>query len=287
MPAFLIEAVLYLGAVFQKTREWFGSFRPARAQAALLWFSGLVPYLIFSLRAGAFDRNAFYLLVGLTAVFSFWHAILPRRTAYDLGFLVIAAAPVVTRVFGRIYRDPSDHLRIGEVLGHLAWIHVGISALLVLREWDPGEFGFWPEREEWRDGFLYFLIAVGPLVGLALGLHDLRFDPATGPWWRVMALAVAQFFGIFWVVALSEELFFRGVVLKALDTWGATAAVALSSLLYGCSHLWWRAYPNWRDAIVTTLLGVVCGIAYWRSGSVKTPMVTHALVAATARMLFR
>lgn len=289
LPAFIIEGLFYLGSIFPKTRESFGSFRPARLQAALLWISALIPYLIFSLSAGTFNRNAFYLLVGLMAIFSFWHAVLPRRMAYDFGFLVIAAAPVVTRVFARIYREPSAQLHIGDALGHLAWIRVGIVALLVLREWDPGAFGAWPRKEEWRDGFIYYLIAVGPLVGLALLLHDVRFAPALGSAWRLAALSVGQFFAIFWVVALSEELFFRGVVMKAiLNEWRTpTLAVILSSLLYGCSHLWFRQFPNWRDAVVTTLLGLVCGIAYGRSGSVRTPMVTHALVAVTARMLFR
>ncbi len=254
-----------------------------------MWLSALIPYLIFSLRAGTFDRNAFYLLAGLMAIFSFWHAVLPRRMAYDFGFLVIAAAPVVTKVFARIYREPDGQLHIGDVLGHLTWIRVGIVALLVLRAWDPGEFGPWPRKEEWKAGFFYYLMAVAPLVGLALALHDLRFAPSAGPWWRLAGLGAAQFFGIFWVVALSEELFFRGVVMKAiLAAWSAPAvAVILSSALYGCSHLWFHEYPNWRDAIVTTVLGVVCGVAYWRTGSVRAPMVTHALVATTARMLFR
>ena len=33
---------------------------------------------------------------------SFWYVVLPHRIAYDVGFLVIAAAPLVLQVFRRL-----------------------------------------------------------------------------------------------------------------------------------------------------------------------------------------
>ena len=156
LPALAVEVGFYLASVFVQTRNWFALFRPARAQAAVLWLSALLPYLIFSLSAGTFHRNAFYLLVGLTAIFSFWHVVLPRRPAYDFGFLVIAAAPFITRVFPRIYLSPDRHLQ-ADILGHLMWIRVGIVALLVFRDWDPGSFSLWPKAREWRSGAIYYV----------------------------------------------------------------------------------------------------------------------------------
>ncbi len=50
-----------------------------------------------------------------------------------------------------------------------------------------------------------------PIVAIALGLHDVRFAPLQGAWWRIAGIAVGTFFGMLWVVALGEELFFRGV----------------------------------------------------------------------------
>ncbi|MGA8026940.1 MAG: hypothetical protein WB992_07320, partial [Bryobacteraceae bacterium] len=110
LPAFLVEAVFYLGAVFEDTRAWFSRINSRRAQAGILWISALLPYLIFSFAAGTFQRNAFYLLAVLCAAFAFWYAVLPHRFAYDFGFLVIGAAPIVLRVFQRIYRSPDDHI---------------------------------------------------------------------------------------------------------------------------------------------------------------------------------
>jgi membrane protease YdiL (CAAX protease family) len=288
LPALALELGCYLASVFVQTRNWFSAFRSARAQAALLWFSALLPYLIFSLSAGTFHSNAFYLLVGLSAIFSFWHAFLPRRAAYDVGFLLIAAAPLVTKVFSRIYLSPDRHLR-ADILGQLMWIRVGILALLVLREWDPGPFSLWPTLAEWRTGALYYSVAIVPVALLALATHDVRWAPLTGEWWRITGIAVGTFFGFLWVTALSEELFFRGVVARTLlDALPSrTLAIVLSSLVYGAAHLWFHTFPDWRQAIVAALLGIFCAAAYARTGSVRVPMVTHTLVITTWRLFFK
>jgi len=287
LPAFLVEAFFYLASVFEETRARFKRIRLPRLKAALLWISALLPYSIFSLATGTFERNAFYLLALLCAVFAFWYVLLPRRVAYDVGFLVIAAAPIVTHVFRRIYRSPDD-IRV-DILGHLMWIRLGIAALLILREWNPGAFGFWPRAREWRAGILWYFIFVIPIVALALGIHDVHFELVSGPWWRVAGIGIGTFFGILWVVALGEELFFRGVIERALlDTWRSTAlAVAVSALLFGSVHLGFRQFPDWRRAVTTVLLGIALGIIYARTASVRASMVTHAFVVATWRMFFK
>ena len=284
LPAFLCEAAFYLASIFKQTRELLAKLRLAKLQAILLWISALAPYLILSLLAATFNRNAFYLLAGLSAALSFWFAILPRRPVYDAGFLVLAAAPQVTHVFARLYVLPQM-----DILGHLAWIHVGILALLVLRQWKPGEFGFWPTPREWQVGVFVFLLAIAPLIGLAQALHDVRFVVPHAAWWRFAGEGIGTFFGILWVVALSEELFFRGVIQRALaGQWrNAAPAILVSAMLFGAAHLWVRDFPNWRHAVVASLLGIACGIAYWWSGSVRASMVTHAFVVVTWRLFFR
>lgn len=287
LPSFLLEATFYLGATFEDTREAFARLGSRRTQAGLLWLSSLLPYLVFSLVSGTLAANAFYLLALLSAVFSFWYIVLPRRSAYDLGFLAIAAAPVITGVFQRIYRSPDPHIHV-DILGHLMWIRVGILALLVLRGWNPGKFSLWPKPNEWKIGTVYYLVVLFPICLLAVGIHDVRFAPLSGEPWRIAAIGIGTFFGILWVVALSEELFFRGVITPVvLKAWRSPLlAVVVSALLYGSAHLWFRGFPNWRHALVTTLLGLACGAAYLRSGSVRAPMVTHALIVTTSRLFF-
>jgi uncharacterized protein len=288
LPAFLLEAFFYTAAITEETRIRLVRIRGSARQAALLWLSAVLPYLVFSLAAGTFQRNAFYLLVLLCGILAFWYVLTPRRIVYDIGFLAIAAAPILLRVFRRIYLSPDPQLRI-DALGHLMWIRLAIVALLVFRKWNPGAFGFWPRRDEWRTGMLWYGLAIVPIVALALGIHDVRFEPAAGNWWQILGIGLGTFFGILWVVALSEELFFRGVIERAiLKSWGSPVlAVGLSALFYGSAHLWFRHFPDWRRALVAGVLGVACGIAYLRTDSVRASMVTHAFVVATWRMFFK
>jgi membrane protease YdiL (CAAX protease family) len=104
----------------------------------------------------------------------------------------------------------------------------------------------------------------------------------------VAGIGIGTFFGILWVVALGENLLFQGVIVQAIrKAWGSPiAAVLIASALFGCAHLWFHEFPNWRRALVAGALGVPFGILYLRSGSVRAVMVTHSLVVAVSRVLF-
>ncbi len=288
LPAFGLEICFYLGTLLAETRSRLARIRPELTQAALLWISALAPYLVFALGAGTFEIHAFELLLLLTGLVSFWFFLMPRRIAYDAGFLIITAAPLIARAFQHIYVSPNHHLRI-DVLGHLMWIRIGVFALLVFRGWHPGSFGLWPGLRDWRVGIAYYLAAIIPLGVMANLLGEFRFAPITGPWWQIILTGGATFFGVLWVVALAEELFFRGFIERALLDMRIPTIVAViaSAVLFGCAHLWFRHFPDWRHALIAGILGIACGYAYVQTGSVRAPMVTHACTVLTWRMLFR
>jgi membrane protease YdiL (CAAX protease family) len=288
LPAFLIESFFYLAAGFESTRAVFAGIRSPSRQALLLLVSGLLPYFILSTPTGLFRLNAFLLLGCLVAVCSFWHVILPRRPAFDVGFLVLIAAPLIARAFPRIYLTPDSSLATN-ILGHLMWIRVTSLAFLFIRGWDAGPVGFWPSWREWRWGALTFAMAATALAIAAQSIHFASFAPAHGEFWWIAAKALGYFFGTLWVVAFFEELFCRGVVLRgllksALPSW---VAIVISSLAFGSVHLWYREFPNWRFAVMASIAGVFYAIAYLRGGSVRASMITHALTVTAWRMLFK
>jgi membrane protease YdiL (CAAX protease family) len=288
LPAFMVETLFYLGSLFENSRRWFASLGGARRQAALLWLSALLPYLIFSIGAGVVTRNGFYLLALLSGILAFWHAVLPRRLAYDAGFLIVAAAPFITKVFSRIYVSPDQHLKV-DILGHLMWIRLGLISLLVFREWDPGPIGLWPKKREWLIGTLWFVLMILPISFTALELHDVRFSPLPYPWWKIAGIAVGTFFGFLWVVSLAEELFFRGFIQRALldSAKSPVLAILVTAVLFGSVHLWFHQFPNWQRSAVVVILGIGCGLAYLQTGSIRASMVTHALTIVCWRILFK
>ena len=101
-------------------------------------------------------------------------------------------------------------------------------------------------------------------------------------------VAAGTFLGIYAVLALFEELLFRGILqnLTAASLGRPVAAQTLTSLIFGLCHLSFRGFPNWRFAIVATLLGWFCGQAYRERATIVAAMITHALVVTGWRLLF-
>jgi uncharacterized protein len=288
LPAFLVESFFYLAAGFESTRAVFARIPSPSRQALVLVVSGLLPYFIVTMMTGLFRSNAFLLLAALVALASFWHVLLPRRAAYDIGFLVLVAAPMIAKAFPRIYLSPDPKLHI-DILGHLMWVRVTVFALLVIRGWDAGPVGFWPSLREWRWGASVFVAAALVLGITAQFIHFAAFAAPQGDWWWIAAQIIGYFLGALFVVAFFEEVFCRGYVLRALEKLALPlwAAVLISSLAFGSVHLWYREFPNWRFAFMGTIAGVFYAIAYLRGGSVRASMVTHALTVMAWKMLFK
>lgn len=91
------------------------------------------------------------------------------------------------------------------------------------------------------------------------------------PLWVVLAVIAVT-------PAICEELFFRGVVMSGLRRLGQWQAIGISSLLFAVAHASiYRLLP-------TFVLGVLLGFLVWKTGSILTGMVVHALnngIAAT------
>lgn len=286
LPACLVESFFYVSTLFEHTRSWFRDRGHTAGRFGALIVSAILPYLILTLGSGTFQVRAFVLLTFLVLVLAGWHLVLPRRVVYDAGFLAIAAAPVVVRAFGRIYPSFASHLKL-DILGQLMWIRIAVVALLVFREWNPGPFGLWPKAREWKVGMFWFSVSIVPLACLAVAVNDVRF--AVPELVRGLELMVGTFFGFFWISGLGEELYFRGVIERALfsSTRQWPVAVVASALLFGSVHLWFHTFPDWQRAATASCLGLSCGAAYAQTGSIRASMVTHSMAVAVLKTFFR
>jgi hypothetical protein len=118
----------------------------------------------------------------------------------------------------------------------------------------------------------------------ALGLFHLRAHPLNA------LQAFGTFLGVLWVVALSEEFIFRGLLEQWLECWtgSGTGALIVTSAIFGSAHLGFhRIFPNWRWAIVAGILGLFLGLAWRSARSVQASMVTHALIVTLWRVFLQ
>jgi membrane protease YdiL (CAAX protease family) len=277
--AFLIEIPFYLSPAFAALRARLGK-QPKSHAASLLAASAALPWLVYAPATGEAQAGNFILLLAVALIVAFWYVALPPAPASDALFLALVAGIYLSKIFDRIYLSPIPKLPIS-VLGHLMLIRTAALAVLVLRGNVNAEYRFLPNRKETFAGLRYFAMML-PVIAFAywaLGLVKLRAHP-NGSGLTIL-LAIGTFLAILWVVALSEEFFFRGLLQQWIEQWTGSRNIALiaAALIFGCAHLGFhRIFPNWRWAIVAAVLGVFCGLAWRNSRSVQAAMVTHALI---------
>ncbi len=282
IAAFLLEYSFYLVPGFEAVRESLRRHLSRGALALAMAVTALAPYLAYSFFTGKFNVTSFALLVAIAAAVSFWYVTLRPSPPADILFLALLACIVFSRVLGDIYKSPIL-VRV-DILGQLMLIRTGALAALELRRVEGIGFGFIPTQKECVAGVRYFFyfLPVGFPLALAVGLVQLNFTGFL--FWQTLV----TFCGALWVIALSEEFFFRGLLQQWLTAWTARPVLALmaASLLFGAAHLPFRSFPNWRMAAVSGVAGLFYGIAYRKTGSIRASMVTHALVVTAWRTLF-
>ena len=278
LAAFLVEYPFYLVTGFPALRGRLERRRLPFYMTA----SAVLPYLVSCWGTGQFRVTALVQLAALAVALSLWYTVLPAVPVVDLAFLGLIAAVLLGRYFDRIYQAPYPGVEIA-VLGHLALIQIAVLVLIEVRQVPESGIGFIPGWREWTIGFRYYVYFL--LIGFPLGLvlRVMRFAPPA-PAWKI----AGTFLAILWVVALSEEFFFRGVLQGWIEEWTGRRqlALVLTSLVFGAVHLPFRGFPNWRFALLAAVAGWFYGRARNRAGNIRASMVTHALVVTTWRALF-
>jgi membrane protease YdiL (CAAX protease family) len=287
LPAFLLEITFYYTLGVERLRTCLERLPPWGVALALTG-AGVAPYLAAVGAFHSFRATSFGWLLVLLAAASFWFVVLPRRPVIDLLFLVFLGVVVLTRALRHLYGD-NPHPKVPlELLGQLMWIRTGAFALLSVRRVRGVGFGFWPRVKEWKIGAIYYAMFAPVAAAIAWLIGFARPHLPAAGWEKSTLLALGTFFGILWVVALSEEFLFRGLLQQWIRDWSKSDAAGLiaASLLFGAVHLWFRPFPNWRFAIIAAAAGIFYGLAFRKAGSIRASMVTHALVVTTWRMFF-
>src|SRR5439155_226599 len=89
--------------------------------------------------------------------------------------------------------------------------------------------------------------------------------------------------GVFLIIALPEELLFRGFLQTGLERTlrSRWRGLALTAVLFGLSHWNHPPVPNWPYVLLATLAGVFYGLAFQAQRRLLAAAVTHALVDTT------
>lgn len=122
-------------------------------------------------------------------------------------------------------------------------------------------------------------LLIGAGIGLALSAATVGilalFGAYTITGWGSVAGALAVA-GTMCAIAVSEEVFFRGVVFRFLrGRWGAGVALGGSAILFGLVHLLNPGASLWGAVAIAIEAGLMLGAAYLATGSLWLAIGLH------------
>ena len=249
--------------------------------AAGLPFLLLIPYLVYAVGTDSFTYRGAGKLLAYIAVPT-WLLLpdrlhRPERLGWrDVVAMLALALPVAANWLTGIWTWPNELY----FFRPLFCVCLGIYTFTAIRNLEGVGYRLLWKKQDVLDGLANFLGF--SLLGIPLGMA-LRFihpHSASASLWPQLPL---QFFVIYLLIAIPEELLFRGILQNLLcrsikrgpaDVYG----LIIASVIFGASHLHHPPVPNWRYAMLATLAGLFYGNAYRIRQRLSASALTHALV---------
>lgn len=212
----------------------------------------------------------------------------PRPNRFDLLAVVFLYLPVELAALSSAWRPfYSDVPSPAHTFTKLLAMNLVLFCFLAIRPLDGIGFTFRLNRRDVIQaliGFAWFF-PVALLFAAATGF--VPFEPHLPD--PVLILPVIL--GVTFIVALPEELIFRGLMQNLMQRTTATArgrflALLVASTLFGLSHLNNHPTFDWRYVFIASVAGISYGTVYNRTGKVTAAAITHALIDIVWRLCF-
>lgn len=278
-PTILLAAVLalfpYLAAAFSPQITLRSKKLPTAAR--LLGPAALcIPYALVSCSAHIFEWRwlAVYaaLPIAIAALTRDARRADPNQRGNWRDFLVLAVLGLAVDLR---WFQPAWPPRL-IVFNKILLLDAGIYAFLSIRQLNGVGFDLRLRLRDLGIGWREFLFYAPIAIALGLGLGFLHLHAVLPNPWHALGAFVFTFF----LVAVPEELFFRGWLQNLLERrMGRAPALVLTAILFGLSHFNKRAaHFNWRYVLLAAIAGIFYGRA-WRHGRrVGASAITHATV---------
>jgi uncharacterized protein len=270
---------------------FFGEGIARRAQTLPMWVRMVrpavlcVPYVLVSVAGGMFRWSwlVLYALLPVVVAGLMLQAkrVDPERLGTWRDFLVLATLGLAVDLRWFEGAWPAHLAAFNKIL----LLDMGIYGFLILRELDEVGFDLLLKLRDLGMGVREYLFYAPMAVVLGLGLGFLHFH---AHWPRGMQAVGALVF-TFLLIAIPEELFFRGWLQNLLERrLGRTPALLVTAVVFGMSHFNKRAvHFNWRYVVMAALAGVFYGRAWRQNRRVGASAITHALVDTTWSLWLR
>lgn len=278
-PFVIVAAVLALipyfaAAFFPRCLD--GSAKLPQSVRILLPAVLCVPYVLVACSTGLFQLKwlAVYALLPILIAFLLDRARRadPEQRGNWRDFLVLA---VIGLAVDLRWFEPAWPAHMA-VFGKVLLLDAGIYGFLAIRQLDGVGFDLRLRLRDLGIGMREFALYAPIAIALGLGLGFLHLHGVLPNPLR----AIGAFVFTFFLVAVPEELFFRGWLQNLLERrMGRTVALLLTTALFGLSHFNKRAvHFNWRYVVLAAIAGIFYGRAWRERRRVGASGIAHALV---------
>lgn len=285
--------LLLLSYLLFTSRHYVEWLRERTAKSRLLFPAMLLAvYILYGLGPGRL-RIPESLLIPVYLAFPVLFATLAaqrgeRPNRYDLLTVAFLYLPVELSALARAWQPaqsgiPSPTHAFSQVLG----MNLALFCFLVVRP--IGGIGFTFRLR--KPDVVQALIAFAWFFPLALVFAGMTGLVPFRPHLPHAALIVPIILGKSLMVALPEEVLFRGLLQNLLQraaptARGRMAALLVSSVIFGFSHLNNHPLFDWRYVTIATVAGIAYGTVYNRTGKVTAAAITHALIDIVRGLCF-
>jgi len=241
--------------------------------------------------------NIFWSLLPLLFLFSIYLALSNKETAHsfcsakqpawlenkwlglaaDWAVMLLLWLPIETGLVAKLAMkfigpDADD----AQIYWELFALVPGLIWFLGFRKYDI-HYRLWSKnKKDWKEVLKNFFILLPILIGLGFFTGFIEYTPKL-----TLAKILLAPIGIFFFVALPEEIFFRGMMQKSVaKVMSPESANAFSSVLFGLAH-----YTNSSDPLtacqyvyLSTIAGYIYGKTYQKTQNIFPAAVVHTLV---------
>jgi len=211
-----------------------------------------------------------------------------RPNRYDLLTVAFLYLPVELSALARAWQPahagiPSPTHPLSQLLA----MNLALFCFLVVRPIDGIGFTFRLRKPDVVQALIAFawFFPLALVFGMATGLVPFK------PHLPAAALVIPMILGKSLMVALPEEVLFRGLLQNLLQraaptARGRVAALLVTAVVFGFSHLNNHPLFDWRYVTIASVAGIAYGIVYNRTGKVTAAAITHSLIDVVRGLFF-
>jgi uncharacterized protein len=241
-----------------------------------------VPYLVFALPSGNFHWQfavTMFMLPPALAAFLELSALPPKLFRQDVVVIAVLVATYMLRVLANAW--PYSGMA---ALPKLYIADLALYLYIVVRKLEGVGYSFQPTRSAVLIGLREWLFFLPIGIGLGAALHFTQFHarlPSAGG-------VAAGLLVTCLLVAIPEEMFFRGILQNLLETRSNSwIALVTASVLFGLSHFNKGASFNWRYVLLAAIAGVFYGRAWRARRELLASIIAHTAVDVVWSVWFR